>query len=122
MKADLVSTHNQVATSRKPELGSNSIRCERCNAELGHHRATLRGIVLDAICLLVLLAILAPLGYLAEQWIYQHLDRPLRNPLWHEPLDDWGCSQHLLGDRAAIIRFVRGHYRGQAAFPHSHVA
>lgn len=92
MRADIVSIRKLTANSKKPEVSLPRSRCEHCNAELRDERASVREIVLNAICLLILLAILVPVGYLAEQWIERHLDRPLWHPLWHEPLDDWGLQ------------------------------
>jgi hypothetical protein len=86
MRADIVSIRKLATSSKKPEVSLHRNRCEHCKAELRNERASVREIVLNAICLFILLSILAPVGYFAEQWIERRLDRPL----WREPLDDWG--------------------------------
>ena len=91
MTADAVSIRKEVENAKKREAPPHRSRCESCNAELEDGRASLREIVLNVICLLVVLAILAPGGYLAARWIERRLDRPLWHPLWHEPLDNWGA-------------------------------
>jgi hypothetical protein len=63
---------------------------ELCNTELKDEGASVREIVLNAICLFLLVAILAPVvGYLAERWFERFLDHPQWHPQWREPLDDW---------------------------------
>jgi hypothetical protein len=90
MRTDIVSIRKVATISKKPEASLPGDRCEHCNAELRRERASVGEIVLNAICLLILLAILAPVGYFAEQWIERHLERPLWHLPWHEPLDNWG--------------------------------
>jgi hypothetical protein len=92
MTTDTASIRKQATNSKKPETSFSENRCERCNAELTNERVSVRETLLNAACFLLLLAFLAPLGYVAEQWIQRHLDRPLRHPLWHEPLDNWGAA------------------------------
>ena len=91
MTADTASIRKQVENAMKPETPPHQNRCESCNAEFKDERTSLREILLNAICLLIVLATLAPGGYLAVRWIEQHLDRPLWHPLWYEPLDDWSA-------------------------------
>jgi hypothetical protein len=85
MTADTASIRKRTTNSKKPEGTLHRERCAHCNALLENQRASVREIVLNAICLLLLLAILVPVGYLAEQWIERYRDRPLWHPLWHEP-------------------------------------
>jgi hypothetical protein len=83
MKADIGSIRKQATNAKKPEMSIHRNRCEHCDAELRSERPSVREILLNAICLLILLAILAPPGYFAEQWIERNLDCALRHPLWH---------------------------------------
>lgn len=98
MTTDTASIQTRAENAKRPEASLAGNRCERCDAELKRERASIREILLKAICFLLLLAMLAPVGYFAERWIERHLDRPLWHPLWHEPLDDWGA----LTDCAAL--------------------
>jgi len=95
MTTDTASIRKQATNSKKPETSFSENRCERCNAELTNERVSVRETLLNAACFLLLLTFLAPLGYVAEQWIQRHLDRPLWHPLWHEPLDN--CSGYRAG-------------------------
>ena len=88
MTADTVSIRKQVENAKKPEAPPHRNRCESCNAELKDERVSLQEIVLNAVCLLIVLAILAPGEYLAVRGIERRLDHPLWHPLWHEPLDN----------------------------------
>lgn len=91
-REDMLSTQDQAANSKRPEKSLHGVRCERCNAMIDQEKTTLPEIMLNALCLLVLLTLLVPLGYIAERWIEHHLDHPLWNPVWHEPLDSWGSN------------------------------
>ena len=45
--------------------------------------------VLAAICGSLLLLILVPAGWMAEQWIDNQGHRILDRMTWHEPIDNW---------------------------------
>jgi hypothetical protein len=81
MTVDTASIRKQVENAKKPETPLHQNRCESCNAEFKDESTSLREILLNAICLLIVLATLAPGGYLAVRWIEQHLDRPLWHPV-----------------------------------------
>jgi putative effector of murein hydrolase LrgA (UPF0299 family) len=44
---------------------------------------------LAAVCGVLLLSILLPAGWMAEQWIENQGHRILDRMTWHEPLDNW---------------------------------
>lgn len=41
------------------------------------------------LCAILLLAVLLPVLYLSGEWVEHSLSHLMRNPVWHEPLDDW---------------------------------
>lgn len=45
--------------------------------------------ILAAVCGVLLLSILLPVGWMAKQWIDGQEDRLLDHMHWHEPLDSW---------------------------------
>lgn len=69
MRTHLATILKKMTTSKKPEMTSYPLRCERCNAELENSGPSARETVLNIACLLLLLSLLASVSYLAEQWI-----------------------------------------------------
>jgi hypothetical protein len=65
MTPDIVSIRKRAENAKKPEAYLHRNHCEHCNAEVNDQRASVREIVLNAICLPLLLAILLPVGYVA---------------------------------------------------------
>jgi uncharacterized paraquat-inducible protein A len=63
--------------------------CPRCGAQFTQSRRSVREMVLAAICGSLLLLILVPAGWMAEQWIENQGHRILDRMTWHEPLDNW---------------------------------
>ena len=94
MTTDTASIQTQAENAKRPEASLEGNRCERCDAELKREGASIRETLLNAICFLLLLAILAPVGYFAERWIERHLDRPLWHPL-ARTARRLGCAQRL---------------------------
>jgi hypothetical protein len=92
MTPDTVSIDKQAENAKKPEAHLHRNCGEHCKAELRDESASSpREIVLNAICLLLLLASFTASGYVAVRWIERQMNRPLWHALWHEPLDDWGA-------------------------------
>lgn len=104
MTTDTVSTRPPAENEKKREASFSGNRCERCNADLTNERVSVRETLLNAACFLLLLVFLAPLGYVAEQWIQRHLDRQLWHPLLHEPLDNWGVLTNCRSSTARLLR------------------
>jgi hypothetical protein len=93
MMTGTASIRTRAENAKRPEA---SLTGNRCDAELKREGASIRETLLNAICFLLLLAILALVGYFAERWIERHLDRPLWHPLWHEPLDESGMRSQTV--------------------------
>ena len=62
MTTDTASIQTRAENAKRPEASLEGNRCERCNAELKPEGASIRETLLNAICFLLLLAILAPVG------------------------------------------------------------
>ena len=79
---------NSVPPQKKQRAGTNEV-CPHCGAQFTPSRLSLREMVLAAICGSLLLLILVPAGWMAEQWIENQGHRILDHMTWHEPLDNW---------------------------------
>ena len=79
---------NRVPPLEKRGAGTNEV-CPHCGAQFTRSRLSLREMVLAAVCGSLLLLILAPAGWMAEQWIENQGHRILDRMTWHEPLDNW---------------------------------
>ena len=79
---------NRVPPQEKRGAGRNEV-CPHCGAQFTQFRLSLREIVLAAICGSLLLLILVPAGWMAEQWIDRQEDHFLDHMYWREPLDSW---------------------------------
>jgi hypothetical protein len=63
--------------------------CPSCGASIQPTRMSLAELATNAICVLVLAAILIPACWLAEHWLEQQGQRTFDHLIWHEPLQDW---------------------------------
>jgi hypothetical protein len=79
---------NSLPPQEKQGAGTNEV-CPHCGAQFTPSRLSLREMVLAAICGSLLLLILVPAGWMAEQWIENQGHRVLDRMTWHEPLDNW---------------------------------
>ena len=79
---------NRVPPQEKRGAGTNEV-CPYCGAQFTQSRRSVREMVLAAICGSLLLLILVPAGWMAEQWIENQGHRILDRMTWHEPLDNW---------------------------------
>src|ERR1700677_3386495 len=79
---------NRVPPHEKRGAGTNEV-CPHCGAQFTPSQRSLREMVLAAICGSMLLLILVPAGWMAEQWIENQGHRILDRMTWHEPLDNW---------------------------------
>ena len=79
---------NRVPPQEKQAAETNDV-CPHCGAQFTPSRLSLREMVLGAICGSLLLLILVPAGWMAEQWIENQGHRILDRMTWHEPLDSW---------------------------------
>ena len=79
---------NRVPPLEKRGAGTNEV-CPHCGAQFTPSPRSLREMVLAAICGSLLLLILVPAGWMAEQWIEDQGHRILDRMTWHEPLDNW---------------------------------
>ena len=79
---------NRVPPQEKQGAGTNEV-CPHCGAQFTPSRLSLREMVLAAVCGSLLLLILVPAGWMAEQWIENQGHRILDRMNWREPLDSW---------------------------------
>ena len=79
---------NRVPPQENRGVGMNEV-CPRCGAQFIPSRISLREMALAAVCGVLLLSILLPAGWMAEQWIENQGHRILDRMTWHEPLDNW---------------------------------
>jgi hypothetical protein len=79
---------NSVSPQEKQGAGTIEV-CPRCGAQFTPSRLSLREMGLAASCGSLLLLILVPAGWMAEQWIENQGHRILDHMTWHEPLDNW---------------------------------
>ena len=79
---------NRVPLQEKKAAGTNEV-CPHCGAQFTPSRLSLREMILAAICGSLLLLILVPAGWMAEQWIENQGHRILDHMTLHEPLDSW---------------------------------
>ena len=79
---------NSVPPHEKLGAGTNEV-CPHCGAQFTPSRLSLREMALAVICGSLLLLILVPAGWMAEQWIENQGHRILDHMTWHEPLDSW---------------------------------
>ena len=79
---------NRVPPLEKRGAGTNEV-CPQCGAQFTQSRRSVREMVLAAICGSLLLLILVPAGWMAENWIENQGHRILDRMTWHEPLDNW---------------------------------
>src|SRR5580658_10521758 len=79
---------NRVPPQEKRAAGTNEV-CPHCGAQFTQSRRSVREMVLAAICGSLMLLILVPAGWMAEQWIENQGHRMLDRMTWHEPLDNW---------------------------------
>jgi hypothetical protein len=79
---------NRVPPQEKRGAGRNEV-CPHCGAPFTPSRLSFRETILTAVCGSLLLLILVPAGWVAEQWIENQGHRILDRMTWHEPLDSW---------------------------------
>ena len=79
---------NRVTLQEKRGSGTNEV-CPHCGAQFTPSRISFREMILAAVCGSLLLLILVPAGWMAEQWIENQGHRILDRMTWHEPLDNW---------------------------------
>jgi hypothetical protein len=79
---------NRVTPHERRAAGTNEV-CPHCGAQFTPSRLSLREMILAAICGSLLLSMLVPAGWMAEQWIENQGHRILDRMTWHEPLDNW---------------------------------
>ncbi len=79
---------DRVPPREKQGAGTNEI-CPHCGAQFTPSRISFREMILAAVCGSLLLLILVPAGWMAEQWIENQGHRILDRLTWHEPLDSW---------------------------------
>ena len=59
---------NRVPPQEKQGAGTNEV-CPHCGAQFTPSRLSFREVILAAVCLSLLLLIVVPAGWMAEQWI-----------------------------------------------------
>jgi len=64
-------------------------RCPCCAYRAHSEPVSKREVVINIICLCLLLVVLVPFGYVCEQSLEHQEQMLFRNPIWHEPLEDW---------------------------------
>ena len=79
---------NLVTPQEKQGAGTNDV-CPHCSAQFTPSRLSFREMILVTVCGSLLLLILVPAGWMAEQWIENQRHRILDRMTWHEPLDSW---------------------------------
>ena len=79
---------NSLPPQEKQGAGTNEV-CPHCGAQFTPSRPSFREMILAAVCGSLLLLILVPAGWLAEQWIENQGHRILDRMTWHVPLDSW---------------------------------
>ena len=79
---------NRVPPQERQGAGTNEV-CPHCGAQFTQSRRSFREMVLAAVCGSLLLLILVPAGWIAEQWIENQGHRILDRMTWREPLDSW---------------------------------
>ena len=79
---------NRVQAQAKQNVERNEV-CPRCGARFTSTRLSPQEMILAAVCGVLLLSILLPVGWMAKQWIDGQEDRLLDHMHWHEPLDSW---------------------------------
>jgi hypothetical protein len=88
IKAMASRQRNRVPPQVKQGAGMNEV-CPHCDAQFTSSRLSLREMILATVCGSLLLLILVPAGWMAEQWIEKQGHRILDRMTWHEPLDRW---------------------------------
>ncbi len=63
--------------------------CPRCGAQITSTRLSLREKAATAVSGALLLSIVVPVCWTAEQWAERQAQRMLGRAVWHEPLGDW---------------------------------
>ncbi len=81
------STGNRNADRIGPSLQTD--RCEFCGASLRSVRLSIGEVAANAVCGILLLAVLTLAGYIADKWLERNGHDLFEQPVWHEPLDSW---------------------------------
>jgi hypothetical protein len=72
----------------KGETKRNEV-CPCCGTRIEASRLRMRDLAVNALCGSLLLSILVPACWIAEQWMERQYLRDLDRMVWHEPLDSW---------------------------------
>jgi hypothetical protein len=63
--------------------------CPRCGTQVAPSRVSIREMAVTVLCGGLLLSILIPACWLAQQWVERQDERMFERMIWHEPLDSW---------------------------------
>jgi hypothetical protein len=63
--------------------------CPQCGRRSNAPRLSIREVLLNSVCVAVLLAILVPAVWFAEQWLERASQRAVDRMIWREPIESW---------------------------------
>ena len=63
--------------------------CPLCGRMSNPPRLSIREVLLNVVCAAVLLAILVPVVWFAEQWLERASQRAVDRMIWREPIENW---------------------------------
>jgi hypothetical protein len=93
LKTAIISVFRAVADTPTPKVPEATRRCEHCGSELEvQHRTSSIEILVNAACVVALLAVLFPAIWIGQEWLSCRVHHYLEHPVWHEPLDDWNLN------------------------------
>jgi hypothetical protein len=64
-------------------------RCRLCGRVENVARRSTREVLLNAVCAIVLLAILVPAFWFSEEWLERAGQRAVDHMFWREPIESW---------------------------------